>query len=56
MVMFSNVMFVAELLPGEFGHVLILIPLAVPVRLQFLTTNPLTSPSFRYLPKLPTLQ
>lgn len=55
MIMFSNVMFVAALLPGELGHVLILIPFLVPVMVQSLTTSPLTSPSFGYLPKLPTL-
>lgn len=55
MLMFLNVMFVAELLPGEFCHVLILIPFVVPEMVLSLTTSPLTSPSSRYLPKLPTL-
>ena len=55
MTMFSKVMLVAALWPGESGHVLILMPFIVPVMLQSLTTRPLTSPSFGYLPKLPTL-
>lgn len=53
--MFSKVMLVAALSPGELGHVLILMPFMVPVMLQSLTTRPFTSPSFGYLPKLPTL-
>lgn len=55
MTMFSNVILVTALLPGEFSHVLILMPFVVPVMVQSLTKSPLTSPSFRYLPKLPTL-
>lgn len=55
MTMFSKVMLVAALSPGESGHVLILMPFMVPVMLQSLTTRPFTSPSFGYFPKLPTL-
>lgn len=56
MMMFVNVMLVAALLPGELAHVLILIPFVVPEMVQSLTTSPLTSPSFGYFPKLPTLE
>jgi hypothetical protein len=53
--MFSNVILVAALLPGELAHVFILMPFMVPDMAQSLTTSPLTSPSSSYLPKLPTL-
>lgn len=55
MTVFSNVILVAALLPGELAHVLILMPFVVPLMVQSLTKSPLTSLSFRYLPKLPTL-
>lgn len=42
-------------LGGDPGHVLILIPLSVPVKVQSLTVMPLTSCSLGYLPRLPTL-
>lgn len=56
MTMFVNVMLVAALLPGELAQVLIRIPFVVPEMVQSLTTSPLTSPSFGYFPKLPTLK
>lgn len=37
------------------GHVLILIPLSVFKNVEFFTVIPLTSSSFSYLPRLPTL-
>lgn len=56
MMMLSNVILVAALLPGEFAHVLIRMPFVVPVIVQSFTTSPRTSCSFGYFPKLPTLQ
>lgn len=55
-IIFSKVMLVAALRPGELAQVLILIPFVVPLILQSFTTSPLTSFSFGYLPKLPTLE
>ncbi|KAJ8643710.1 hypothetical protein MRB53_005458 [Persea americana] len=37
------------------GNILDLGPLAVPVKVQLRTTNPTTSSSLGYLPRLPTL-
>lgn len=48
-------MLVAVLLLGESRQVLIRMPFVVPLIVQSLTTKPLTSPSFGYLPKLPTI-
>lgn len=55
MSMFSNVILVAALLPGEWAHVLILMQSVVPFMVQSLTTSPLTSASSLYLPRLPAL-
>jgi len=40
---------------GEAGHVLILTPFSVFVRMQFLTVTPITGCSSWYLPRLPIL-
>ena len=55
MMMSSKTKPVAFKLDGEDGHVLILNPLLVPVKVHCLTVNPLTSFSLAFLPRLPTL-
>ncbi|KAK1267412.1 hypothetical protein QJS04_geneDACA009124 [Acorus gramineus] len=54
MMIFSNVMFCTKDAFG-LGHVLILTPFCVPVRVQFEMVNPDTSSSFGNLPRLPML-